>query len=154
MHEQDRDDALWDICAVRDLLRRPGVYRTTTTRARGQRDASYVTNVSEIPGGPILNSLEGVRAQLEPISGIDKLDAGEHADAPGELSPGLRCDGGKRLDPGLMAAARKAEMDFLLGELKAYKYDQTSSCLAETGRRPIPCKWVGVNKGDVANPQI
>lgn len=107
----------------------------------------------------MLNIFEGVGAQLERAEGIDKLDVREHLGEPDvwQSNPEyfhqvFDAIAGKQLDVGLVALAHKAEIDFLLGELKAYKYDQTSACLAQTGRRPIPCKWVDVTKGDDANP--
>eukprot|EP00971_Amphidinium_carterae_P008491 167597-Amphidinium_carterae.1 len=44
---------------------------------------------------------------------------------------------GRRLDPKLVAAARREEMEFLR-QLQAYSYDSTEVCWEKTGRRPVP----------------
>lgn len=41
-----------------------------------------------------------------------------------------------------------------LCERKAYEYDHFSSCVGHIGQKPLPCKWVGVNKGDDSSPWI
>ena len=45
-------------------------------------------------------------------------------------------------------------MRFLVDELNAYKYDSVDNCLRMTGKRPIPVKWVDVNKGDAQRPEV
>eukprot|EP00971_Amphidinium_carterae_P142601 2825029-Amphidinium_carterae.1 len=59
---------------------------------------------------------------------------------------------GRRLDPKLVAAARKEEMEFLR-QLQAYSYDSTEVCWEKTGRRPVPVKWVNVDKGEPDCPK-
>ena len=54
----------------------------------------------------------------------------------------------------LVARARHTEMKFLVDELNAYKYDSVDKCLRMTGNRPIPVKWVDVNKGDAQHPEV
>ena len=61
---------------------------------------------------------------------------------------------GVKLDPVLVAQARNTEMRFLVDELNAYKYDSVDNCLRMTGKRPIPVKWVDVNKGDAQRPEV
>ena len=61
---------------------------------------------------------------------------------------------GVQLDPALDAKARNTEMLFLVDKLNAYKYDSVDNCLKTTGKRPIPVKWVDVDKGDAQRPAV
>ena len=61
---------------------------------------------------------------------------------------------GAQLDPSLVAKVRNAELTFLIDQLNAFKYDTVDNCLKTTGRRPIPVKWVDVNKGDTRRPEV
>ena len=45
-------------------------------------------------------------------------------------------------------------MTFLFDQLKAYKYDTLDNWLKTTVKRPIPVKWVDVNKGDRRRPEV
>ncbi|CAK0899647.1 unnamed protein product, partial [Prorocentrum cordatum] len=60
---------------------------------------------------------------------------------------------GAALDPELVAAGRKEEMEFLRG-LGAYVHDTKQRCREETGRDPAPMIWVDVNKGDDRKPNV
>eukprot|EP00973_Karenia_brevis_P070834 9846171-Karenia_brevis.AAC.1 len=44
-------------------------------------------------------------------------------------------------------------MEFLT-ELGAYEYDQVDNCVKEAGKKPIPCGWVDVNRGDATDPLV
>ena len=59
-----------------------------------------------------------------------------------------------KLVPVLVAKARNTAMWFLVDELNAYEYDAVDNCLRMTGKRPIPVKWVDVNKGDAQRPEV
>eukprot|EP00971_Amphidinium_carterae_P082048 1623115-Amphidinium_carterae.2 len=54
---------------------------------------------------------------------------------------------GRALPPELVAEARKQEMEFLK-QLEAYTVVPISQCYDATSKKPIPCGWVDVNKGD------
>ena len=58
---------------------------------------------------------------------------------------------GARLDPSVVA---NAEMRFLVDQLGACKYDSVDNCLKTTGKRPIPVKWVDVNRGDAQSLEV
>ena len=45
-------------------------------------------------------------------------------------------------------------MTFLFDQLKAYKYDTVDNWLKTTVKRPIPVKWVDVNKGDRRRQEV
>ena len=61
---------------------------------------------------------------------------------------------GARLDPSIVAKARNVEMTFLIDQLKANKYNTVDNCLKTSAKRPIPVKWVEVNKGDRQRPKV
>ena len=45
-------------------------------------------------------------------------------------------------------------MTFLIDQLNAYKYNTVDNCLQTAGKRPIPVKWVNVNKGDTQRLEV
>ena len=61
---------------------------------------------------------------------------------------------GVRLDPALVAKARNTEIRFLVDDLNAYKYDSVDNRLKTTGKRPMPVKWVDVNKRDAQRSEV
>jgi len=60
---------------------------------------------------------------------------------------------GLPLDPKLVQAAREEEWAYM-AELEVMKPSSMDERLAETGRRPVPCRWVDVDKGDAWNPKV
>eukprot|EP00971_Amphidinium_carterae_P195845 3886384-Amphidinium_carterae.3 len=48
---------------------------------------------------------------------------------------------------------RGVKMEFL-HQLKAYSYDTMQTCWQRTGRKPVPVKWVDIDKGEPCNPKI
>ena len=89
------------------------------------------------------------------------LEAGHHVDEPDvwltspeyyeEIYDASNC---VRLDPALVVKAGNTEKRFLVDELNAYKYDSVDNCLKTNGKRPIPVKWVDVNKGDAQRLEV
>eukprot|EP00971_Amphidinium_carterae_P325488 6455761-Amphidinium_carterae.1 len=88
--------------------------------------------------------------------GVDEtsMEAGPHMDEadPWLAHPELYQDihdniSGKPLPGELVAVARRQEMEFLK-QLGAYSIVPIKQCYDSTGKRPIPCGWVDVNKGD------
>ena len=59
---------------------------------------------------------------------------------------------GKRLDPGLVRKAREEEM-IEFNKHGVYIKVPVKECWDVTGRAPIGCRWVDVNKGDEDNPE-
>eukprot|EP00971_Amphidinium_carterae_P224184 4448201-Amphidinium_carterae.2 len=60
---------------------------------------------------------------------------------------------GQPLDPSLVAAGCKQEMDFLRN-LNAYEYSTVQECVSRTGKPPVSVGWVYVNKGDSDAPNV
>ena len=58
---------------------------------------------------------------------------------------------GQELNPVLVRAARKKEMDYFASK-GVWALRPRSECLEKTGRRPVTVKWVDVNKGDDDEP--
>ena len=53
---------------------------------------------------------------------------------------------GLPLDPKLVQAAREEGCAYM-AELEVMKPSSMDECLAETGRRPVPCRWVDIERG-------
>ena len=60
---------------------------------------------------------------------------------------------GQRLDPTLVKAARKLEMDYVKAKGLRLKRP-TKECFERAGRPPVTVRWVGTNKGDDKSPNI
>ena len=60
---------------------------------------------------------------------------------------------GEKLDPALIRAARKEEVE-AIHDVLVYRKVPIAMCIAETGRRPIGTRWVDINKGDKLCPKI
>ncbi|CAK0896231.1 unnamed protein product [Prorocentrum cordatum] len=58
---------------------------------------------------------------------------------------------GLPLDPTLVKAARRREMDFM-AQLGARVYARVEDCQRELGRRPFSARWVDIDKGDADRP--
>ena len=50
------------------------------------------------------------------------------------------------------AEARRLEMDYLKEKHGVYVPRPRAECFEETGKPPIPVRWLGTNKGDPTNP--
>ena len=59
---------------------------------------------------------------------------------------------GKVLNRELVIAARKEEMQTYFDH-KAYDKVQISEAMRVTGKQPIGCRWIDINKGDEENPE-
>ena len=59
---------------------------------------------------------------------------------------------GHWLNTTLVQAARAEEMK-VFGEHQVYSKVPISECRANTGREPVGCKWLDVNKGDTKTPE-
>ena len=51
------------------------------------------------------------------------------------------------MGPKKVHAARKGEMDFVKG-IEVYEERPIEECWQNTGKRPIPTRWVDILKGD------
>ena len=60
-------------------------------------------------------------------------------------------EAGLPLNPEMVKKARELEMQYMEG-LKVLEDGNRDSCVAETGRPPIPTDWVDTNKGDSLRP--
>ena len=58
---------------------------------------------------------------------------------------------GQELDPKLMMAARKEEIQYFR-QMGVYEKVSIQECWKETGKAPIPVRWADINKGDTAKP--
>ena len=58
---------------------------------------------------------------------------------------------GEALDPSLVRAARKEEIQYFKS-MKVYDKVDTMECWEATGKGPIAVRWVDINKGDRSNP--
>ena len=107
----------------------------------------------------ILRSLrEGLIEQGKQSNSV--FAVGEHVGEPDafqcypELYENIRDNiTGVTLDSKLVAQARREEMQ-LLFNLGIYEYASSSDCFRKTGRKPIPSKWVDINKGDDVTPKV
>ena len=60
---------------------------------------------------------------------------------------------GEHLPKRLVIAARCLEMD-LFREKRVYTKVPITEAWEQTGKAPIPVKWIDTNKGDIANPEV
>ena len=58
---------------------------------------------------------------------------------------------GLPLNPEMVKRARELELQYM-DELKVLEDSDRDSCIAETGRPPIPTDWVDIDKGDSIRP--
>ena len=58
---------------------------------------------------------------------------------------------GARMKPELVAAARKEEIAYFKS-MGVYQKVSTNECWAETGKAPIPVRWIDINKGHGSAP--
>ncbi|CAK0903034.1 unnamed protein product, partial [Prorocentrum cordatum] len=58
---------------------------------------------------------------------------------------------GLPLDPALVKAARRLEMDFM-AQLDVWVYAKDEDCYRELGRKPLSVRWVDIDKGDADRP--
>ena len=105
--------------------------------------------------------LRGLRTELNSKCELATLEAGSHVDEPNvwQTHPEYYeriydANSGTKLDAGLVAKRREAEMDFLQKDLGAWTYDEIENCVQETGKQPIPMTWVDINKGDDMRPNV
>ena len=104
--------------------------------------------------------LRALREELLDRRVLHAFDASDHCGEPDELQcwPELYMNindniTGVKLDPELVAAGRREEME-LLKEIDAYSYEWIANCKKTTGRGPVPTRWVDINKGDKATPFV
>ena len=104
----------------------------------------------------------GILAQLSRLSGdVDYHNDDVYDDGNGELHEifaDLPDDGeawiayddvkGSSLDPGLVQAARRKEVQ-ILRDRKVYEYASTSEAIRRSGRKPLRLKWVDTDKDGV-----
>ena len=105
--------------------------------------------------------LKALRQEVKKRYQLGALEAGQHVverdvwltspEYYEEIYDAITC---VRLDPALVVKARNTEIRFLVDELNAYKYDSVDNCLKTTGKRPIPVKWVDVNKRDAQRSEV
>ena len=60
---------------------------------------------------------------------------------------------GQILDPTLVKAARKKELEYFDGK-DVWELRPISECRRLTGKAPVTVRWVDVNKGDDTNPNV
>ena len=60
---------------------------------------------------------------------------------------------GRRLDPALVKAARKLEMDYVKSEGLWLK-QPTEECFERTGTSPVSVRWVDMSKEDNKSPNV
>ena len=58
---------------------------------------------------------------------------------------------GAPLDPEMVAAARKEEIEYFRGR-GVYIKVGLDECWAVTGKKPIAVRWIDINKGDMVSP--
>ncbi|CAK0877935.1 unnamed protein product [Prorocentrum cordatum] len=143
---------------ARELTRRcPGCARHCQTVGLGRRDMRII---ERYPPKRVAAVLRGLRREAIARGQLGALEAGPHLGEPPiwDAYPEYYTEivhniSGAALDPELVAAGRKEEMEFLRG-LGAYVYDTKQRCREETGRAPVPMIWVDVNKGDDRKPNV
>ena len=60
---------------------------------------------------------------------------------------------GHTLDPTLVRAARKKELEYFDGK-DVWELRPISECRRLTGKAPVTVRWADVNKGDDVNPNV
>ncbi|CAK0840427.1 unnamed protein product, partial [Prorocentrum cordatum] len=143
---------------ARELTRRcPGCARHCQTVGLGRRGMRII---ERYPPRLVAAVLRGLRREAIARGQLGALEAGPHLDEPPvwDAYPEYHAEivdniGGAALDPELVAAGRKEEMEFLRG-LGAYVHDAKQRCREETRRDPVPMIWVDVNKGDDRKPTV
>ncbi|CAK0838042.1 unnamed protein product, partial [Prorocentrum cordatum] len=110
--------------------------------------------------------LRGLRRHLrnKKVLTLSALDAGPNVDDEeislkdfvGKWRDTLRTEfyddlTGLPLDPTLVKAARRLEMDFM-AQLGVWVYAREEDCQRELGRRPLSVRWVDIDKGDTDRP--
>lgn len=117
------------------------------------------------------NICEGIAAQKKiealgvtarSIMSVEKMmeaSGSKQGECPSEALHEAGCEGleayddvtGQQLDPKLMMAARRDEIQYFR-DMGVYEKVNVQECWNETGKAPIAVRWVDINKGDTANP--
>ena len=146
-------------CVAAQLRKRcPGDHQHANTIGLSNKGRRHI---ERYPAKLVSAILRGLRAEAVSAGWIGSLEAGPHIDEPEpwdchpeyyqQISDNIS---GVPLDPELVAAARKEELDFVVTELGAYRYTTVEECRRETGKPPVPMVWVDVNKGDDRQPKV
>ena len=99
--------------------------------------------------------LKGLKGEIDSVKAIGSMEVGVTCEEPNvleldEYAEGLQnvCDSisGVRLDPELLSASRKVEIDFM-NRLEVYR-TRPRNWAKDKGIHVIPTTWVDVNKGD------
>ena len=96
-----------------------------------------------VPWRPVRLTLEEPEAFTSPPESAEEAEFLDQA-------TGLRTPG--PLDPERVRAARAEEWEYM--ELKIMEEASLDEALAETGRQPIPTRWVDLDKGDKDAPKV
>ncbi|CAK0811159.1 unnamed protein product, partial [Prorocentrum cordatum] len=146
------DEIAWEL-----TRRCPGCVRHCKTVGLGRRG---VRAIERCPPGLVAAVLRGLRREAVARGQLGALEARPRLDEPPvwDAYPEYYAEivdniSGAALDPELVAAGRKEEMEFLRG-LGAYACDSKQRGREETGRDPVPMVWVDVNKGDERKPNV
>ncbi|CAK0853831.1 unnamed protein product [Prorocentrum cordatum] len=158
LHEQPVSSRSWRLWMIREIAEMPGVHYVECDQC------AYGLWCTDAVGPALVKKLAGWLTNSAEIAiargQLGALEAGPHLGEPpiwdsypeyyteivGNIS-------GAALDPELVAAGRKEEMEFLRG-LGAYVYDTKQRCREETGRDPVPMIWVDVDKVDDRKPNV
>ena len=89
-----------------------------------------------------VNGASGAQDNMQPVDKLHEPDVEvvAHDDVSGE-----------DLDPKLVQAARKEEIEYFRS-MGVYAKVPIKKCLEVTGKRPIQVRWIDINKGDRASP--
>ena len=104
--------------------------------------------------------LKGLKREIDSVKAIGSMEVGVTYEEPNaleldeyweELQNVFDNISGVRLDPELLSASRKVEIDFM-NRLNVY-HKRPRSWATDKGRHVIPTKCVDVNKGDAKRPE-
>ena len=104
--------------------------------------------------------LKGLKREIDSVKAISSMEVGVTCEEPNvieldeyaeELQNAYDSISGVRLDPELLSASRKVEIDFM-NRLEVYR-KRPRNWAKDKGIHVIPTKWVEVNKGDDKRPE-
>eukprot|EP00959_Pyramimonas_sp_CCMP1952_P003400 71042-Pyramimonas_sp.AAC.1 len=149
-----------DQCVVGRSAKKPTGWISNSTKLRdslgvkGYRTSRHCTSIS--PQVVIFRVLEGLRQELKEVGRLEPLEAGGPTveEAPPErdwsetYGDSIFVDDctGAVLDPKLVVEARRLEVE-CMRKLGVYR-EATREEMEADGCKPIPVRWLDINKGD------
>ena len=99
--------------------------------------------------------LKALRQSMRHVGLFGNMEAGYHVDEPDmshEVAKYFDDITGIELEPKLVQKARAEEVEFL-ERLGTWRDATEEECIRETGKKPLPSRWVDIKKGDLEHKE-